>query len=52
MSVTRSALRAWTLGNTSELDKNDLILIARYFENETKGYENDVEEDMKEGDDY
>lgn len=45
MSLKRTTLTQWILGNISQLDRTDLILIARYFEEKSKGNEYEIEED-------
>lgn len=45
MPLTRTALNNWINGNYSQLDKNDLICIAQYYEAKTDGNENEIIED-------
>jgi hypothetical protein len=46
--VKRSVLNNWDNGNFCELDRNDLIILARYFEARIDGDFEDIEEDMEE----
>lgn len=48
MTLYRSSLNNWVNGNYSQLDKNEIICIAQYYEAKTQGHENDIIEDVEE----
>lgn len=46
--MKRSLLLTWTNGNISDLDKWDVVKLARYFERLSLGLDDEIEEDIEE----